>query len=66
MKLPKNWLTILGLSLSLPSTILAMAWGLFKLSESGIIPTWLAATLLFLSVAQILFLMVYYAVRKKN
>jgi hypothetical protein len=62
----KKWLQIMGLAMSLPSTIFVVAWGAFQLVEHGIINK-LTAVLIFLAVVgNILFLMVYYAYKRKN
>ena len=62
----KKWLQIMGLAMSLPSTIFIVAWGAFHLVEIGIINK-IVALLIFLAVVgSILFLMVYYAYKRKN
>lgn len=62
----KKWIQIMGLAMSLPSTIFIAAWGAFQLVKLGII-TKLVAVLLFLAiVGNILFLMVYYAYKRKD
>jgi hypothetical protein len=62
----RKWIKIMGLAMSLPSTIFVMAWGARELINSKIL-TETQAMLLFLAVVcNILFLMVYYAYKKKN
>lgn len=62
----KKWIQIMGLAMSLPSTIFIAAWGAFQLVKLGIISK-VAAVLIFLAiVGNILFLMVYYAYKRKN
>jgi len=62
----KKWLHIMGLALSLPSTIFAMAYGSMLLYEHGIL-TKMQSVFLFLAVIfNSLFMMVYYAYKKKN
>jgi hypothetical protein len=62
----RKWIKIMGLAMSLPSTIFVMAWGTRELINSKIL-TETQAMLLFLAVVcNILFLMVYYAYKKKN
>jgi hypothetical protein len=62
----KKWIQIMGLAMSLPSTIFIMAWGTMELHKKGILSQ-TEAVLLFLSVVcGILFLMVYYAFNKNK
>lgn len=57
---------LLGLALSLPSTILFMAYGTHKLVEMGIFSK-IVGILIFLAiVVNIIITMVYYAYKKKN
>lgn len=61
-----KWVKIMGLAMSLPSTIFIMAWGTMQLHKLGYL-TQTEAVLLFLAVVcNILFMMVYYAYKKKN
>ncbi|MBY0413181.1 MAG: hypothetical protein K2Q18_03405 [Bdellovibrionales bacterium] len=62
----RKWIQIMGLAMSLPSAIFIVAWGAFQLVKLGIISK-LVAVLIFLAVVgNILFLMVYYAYKRKN
>ncbi len=62
----KKWLKIMGLAMSLPSTIFIMVWGAMQLHKMGIL-TQTEAVLSFLAVIfYILFMMVYYAYKKKS
>jgi hypothetical protein len=62
----KKWLQIMGLAMSLPTTILIVVWGAMQLAKMGIL-TKNQAVLLFLAViTNLLFLMVYYAYKRKN
>ena len=62
----KKWLQIMGLAMSLPSTIFIAVWGAMHLAEIGIL-TKTQAVLSFLAIiGSLLFLMVYYAYRRKN
>ena len=62
----QKWLKIMGLAMSLPTTIFVMAWGSMQLYEKGVL-TKTQAVLLFLAViCNILFTMVYYAYKKKD
>lgn len=62
----KKWIQIMGLALSLPSTIFIAVWGAMHLADLGIL-TRTQAVLLFLAIiGNILFLMVYYAYKRKS
>lgn len=62
----KKWLQIMGLAMSLPSTIFIAVWGAMHLAKIGIL-TKTQAVLLFLAIiGNLLFLMVYYAYKRKN
>ena len=62
----KKWLQIMGLALSLPSTIFVVAWGAFHMAEIGLISKLVALLILLAVVGNLLFLMVYYAYKRKN
>jgi hypothetical protein len=62
----QKWLQIMGIALSLPSAIFMSAWGTMQLEKMHIL-TQTQAVLLFLSIiGGMLFLMVYYAYKRKN
>lgn len=61
-----KWLQIMGLALSLPSTIFVVGWGAFHLAEIGLISKLVALLILLAVVGNLLFLMVYYAYKRKN
>jgi hypothetical protein len=62
----KKWLQIMGLAMSLPGTIFIAVWGSMQLAKMGIL-TKTQAMLLFLAIiGNVLFLMVYYAYKRKN
>lgn len=64
--LNRKWLQIMGIAMSLPSTIFITVWGSMQLAKMQIL-TQTQAVLLFLSIiGGMLFLMVYYAYRRKN
>lgn len=66
MRLDPKWAKIVGIALSFPSTIFISAWGSMHLHDLGFI-TKTQAVLIFLGlVCNVLFLMVYYAIKKKN
>ncbi len=62
----KKWLKIMALAMSFPSTIFIMAYGVMKLHELGYIEKSTAAILFVLAISNTLFLMVYYAFKRKN
>ena len=62
----KKWLQIMGLAMSLPTTIFLVAWGAFHLVEIGLISKVVAILIFLAVVGNILFLMVYYAYKRKN
>lgn len=62
----RKWLQIMGIALSLPSTIFISVWGSMQLEKMHIL-TQTQAVLLFLSIiGGMLSLMVYYAYRRKS
>jgi hypothetical protein len=62
----RKWIKIMGLAMSLPSTIFIMAWGTMELHKKGILSQAQAVLLFLASIFNILFMMVYYAYKKKN
>jgi hypothetical protein len=62
----RKWIQVLGLALSLPSTIFFAAWGLMELSDRGIISKGLAVFLFLAIIGNTLFLMVWHAYKNKN
>ena len=61
-----KWLQIMGIAISLPSAIFLSVWGAMQLAKLHIL-TQTQAVLLFLSIiGGMLFLMVYYAYKRKN
>jgi hypothetical protein len=62
----KKWLQIMGLAMSLPSLIFVAVWGSMQLAKMQIL-TQTQAVLLFLAIiGNMLFMMVYYAYKRKN
>ena len=61
-----KWYKVLALALSLPSTILFMGWGTWKVVEMGLIEKKLAFIIFLLVICNSLILMVVYAVKIKN
>lgn len=62
----RKWIQVLGLALSLPSTIFFTAWGLMHLADQGILSKGLAVFLFLAIIGNILFLMVWHAYKNKN
>lgn len=62
----RKWLQIMGIAMSLPTTIFVAVWGSMQLEKMHIL-TKTQAVLTFLSIiGGMLFLMVYYAYKRKN
>jgi purine-cytosine permease-like protein len=62
----RKWLQIMGLAMSLPSIIFVAVWGSMQLAKMNIL-TQTQAVLLFLAIiGNMLFMMVYYAYKRKN
>ena len=66
MKIPKNWMAALGIALSLPSTILGIAWVAFKMVELGYISRFWAIVLFLLVIVNSLILLVWHGINKKD
>jgi hypothetical protein len=66
VKIPSRWLAALGIAMSLPSAILTIGWLSMKLVENDIL-TKKEATLSFVILtSSMLFLMVWYGIKRKN
>lgn len=62
----RKWLQIMGLAVSFPSTIFITAWGSMQLAKMQLL-TQTQAVILFLGIiCGMLFLMVYYAYKRKS
>lgn len=62
----KKWLQIMGLAMSLPSIIFIAVWGAMQLAKMQIITERQAVFLFLTIIGNMLFLMVYYAYKRKN
>jgi purine-cytosine permease-like protein len=62
----KKWIKIMGLAMSLPSTIIVMAWSTMELYKKGYLSQTQAVILFLAVIFNLLFMMVYYAYKKKN
>jgi hypothetical protein len=62
----KKWLVITALAMGLPSAIFGTAFILYLLHKEGIISQLWAFIILLAVVANIFYLMLYYAFNKKN
>lgn len=61
-----KWLQIMGLAISLPSIIFVAVWGSMQLAKMHIISQTQAVLLFLAIIGNMLFLMVYYAYKRKN
>ena len=66
MKEKQRQYVIMGLAMGLPSTILAVAVMAFKLVEGGYISQWVALGIVLTVIVYMFFLMIRYAIYKKN
>jgi hypothetical protein len=66
MSKDKKWLKILALALSLPTTIIAAAWFFMHMVTIGVIGKTFGIILFLVVIFNTLFLMVFYAYKKKN
>ncbi|RLA63124.1 MAG: hypothetical protein DRQ88_08700 [Epsilonproteobacteria bacterium] len=66
IKFEKKYLKILGLSLSFPSFILALAWGFHELIKVGFMSPIVGWSLFFLVIANFIFLLIKFAFQKKK
>lgn len=62
----KKWLKITSLAMSLPSTIFMAVWGTMHLAKKGVITQGEAVFIFLGIIGSFLFLMVYYAYKRKN
>lgn len=62
----RKWLQIMGLAMSLPSTIFISVWGAMHLAKIGVLTQTQAVLSFLVVIGGILFLMVYYAFNRKN
>lgn len=65
-KMNRKWLQIMGLAVSFPSTILATAWGALHLVDLHILTQAQAIFIIIGIICGMLFLMVYYASKRKS
>jgi len=62
----RKWLEIMGLAMSLPSIIFVAVWGAMQLVKMHIISQTVGVLLFLAVIGNLLFLMVYYAYKRKN
>jgi multidrug efflux pump subunit AcrB len=62
----KNWILVLGLAMSLPTTIFGAAWFLFYLAKEQYIGYPLAAIIFIAIIVNTFVMMLRYAKRNKN
>lgn len=66
MKFEMKWMKVLGLALSLPSTILGLAWLAWYLVDAKILSSSVAYTIFFLVIGNTLFLIVRFSKQDKK
>lgn len=66
MSVWKKYTVIMGLALSLPSTILGISFVVYKLYKNGIISQGVGLIILLISIANIFYIMVRYVLKRKN
>jgi hypothetical protein len=66
VKIEKKWLKIVSLALSLPTTIFVSAWLCRLLVMKQVLERWAAAVLFVALVCNIIFLIVYYAIKNRT
>ena len=62
----RKWLQIMGLAMSLPSIIFFAAWGAMQLVKMHILSQTVGVLLFLAVIGNMLFMMVYYAYKRKN
>lgn len=62
----RKWLQIMGLAMSLPSIIFVTVWGSMQLAKMHIISETQAVFLFLAIIGNMLFMMVYYAYKRKS
>jgi len=66
IKFEKKYLQILGLAISFPSFILALAWGTHELIKAEVVSATLGWSLFFLVMANFIFILIKFAFQKKK
>ncbi|MFA6237218.1 MAG: hypothetical protein WC635_07820 [Bacteriovorax sp.] len=62
----KKWMQIMALAISLPSLIFVAVWGSMQLAKMHILTETQAVFLFLAIIGNTLFMMVYYAYKRKN
>ena len=65
MKVTGRWARILGIGMSIPSTIFVMAWGTHEAIEAGLVSKPIGWLLFMLVIAQSFYLLIYTVMKKK-
>lgn len=65
-RMNRKWLQIMGIAVSFPSTIFITAWGSMQLAKMNILSQTQAVFLFLSIICGMLFLMVYYAYKRKS
>jgi hypothetical protein len=66
VNIEKKWLKIVSLALSLPATIFASVWISRFLVQEEIVEEWLGDVIFLSLVCNIIFLIVFYAIKNQN
>lgn len=66
MKIPKNWLAAMGIAMSIPSTILVIAWFSMKLVEWGYLSRFWGIMLFLGVIINSFVLLVWNGINKKD
>ncbi len=62
----RKWIKVLGIAMSLPSTIFVTAWGTMQLHEKKILSQTQAVLLFLAIIINMIGMMVYYALKRKD
>ncbi|MDC1175219.1 hypothetical protein OAT67_07475 [Bacteriovoracaceae bacterium] len=66
MKIKGSWLKVMGLAVSLPSTIFGLAWGMMELVKMNVFSKPVGFSIFLLIIAYTFYMMIYYARNKKD
>jgi len=66
IKFEKKYLQILGLAISFPSFILALAWGTHQIIKAGVLSPAVGWSIFFIAIANFIFLLIKFAFQKKK
>ncbi|MCP4913770.1 MAG: hypothetical protein GY909_11700 [Oligoflexia bacterium] len=66
MKVKASWLRVMGLAVSLPSTIFGLAWFMMKLVEMEVFSKGVGFSIFLLVISSTFYMMIHYARNKKD